>query len=312
MKTRNLIYYLIAALVFSSCASEKQKEQTITLSGAFALYPLVIKWSEEYQKEHPDVRFNISAGGAGKGMADALAGVVDLGMFSREISPEEKNQGVWWTGLAIDAVIPTISAQNPWLETIKTRGLTRDEFAKIFMYGTYTNWDEVLKTGNPKGITVFTRSDACGAAETWAKYMGGKQENLQGIGIFGDPGVAEAVAHDPTSIGFCNCNYAYDVKTGKKRAGVEIAPIDINENGLIDPEEDFYADFGLVLKAIAGGIYPSPPARELYFVAKGKPQKESVLQFIRWTLTEGQKFITEAGYVPISQTKIDEYLEKLK
>ncbi|MCF8373733.1 MAG: substrate-binding domain-containing protein [Bacteroidales bacterium] len=312
MKTRSFICMLAGALLFSSCASEKQKEQTITLSGAFALYPLVIKWSEEYQKEHPDVRFNISAGGAGKGMADALAGVVDLGMFSREISQEEKNQGVWWTGLTIDAVIPTISAQNPWLETIKTRGLTRDEFAKIFLYGTCTDWDELLKTGNPKGISVFTRSDACGAAETWAKYMGGKQENLQGIGIFGDPGIAEAVAKDPTSIGFSNCNYAYDVKTGKKRAGVEVAPIDINENGTLDPEEDFYYDFSLVLKAIAGGIYPSPPARELYFVAKGKPQKESVLQFIRWTLTDGQKFIAEAGYVPISQSKIDEYLGKLK
>ena len=47
------------------------------MSGAFALYPLANKWAEEFQKIHPDVRFNISAGGAGKGMADALARAVD-------------------------------------------------------------------------------------------------------------------------------------------------------------------------------------------------------------------------------------------
>jgi len=27
---------------------------------------MVVQWSEIYQKEHPEVRFNISAGGAGK------------------------------------------------------------------------------------------------------------------------------------------------------------------------------------------------------------------------------------------------------
>ena len=59
------------------------------MSGAFALYPLANKWAEEFTKIHPDVRFNISAGGAGKGMADALAAAVDLGMLSREIKKEE-------------------------------------------------------------------------------------------------------------------------------------------------------------------------------------------------------------------------------
>ena len=38
-------------------------------------------------------------------------------------------------------------------------------------------------------INVYTRSDACGAAEMWAKYMGKKQEDLKGIGIYGDPGM---------------------------------------------------------------------------------------------------------------------------
>ncbi len=66
MKRINIIYVLIAILLISSCVSKKQKERTLNFSGAFALYPLVIKWSEEYKKEHEKVRFNISAGGAGK------------------------------------------------------------------------------------------------------------------------------------------------------------------------------------------------------------------------------------------------------
>ncbi len=312
MKRITLIFGLVAALLMTACVSKKQKEQTISISGAFALYPLVVRWAEEYKKEHPEIRFNISGGGAGKGMADALSGAVDLGMFSREIHQEEKNKGVWWVGLTIDAVVPTISASNPYLEILKQRGITRDEFKAIYIDGSVSYWADILKTSNKTALIVYTRSDACGAAETWAQFLGGKQENLKGIGIFGDPGLAEAVVKDPEGITFNNTIYAYDINTGKNRPGIEVIPIDINGNGTIDPEEDFYESFEGVLKAIADGVYPSPPARELYFVAKGKPEKQTVLDFIEWTLTEGQKFVKEAGYVPLDQNIINDYKEKLK
>jgi phosphate transport system substrate-binding protein len=312
MKTKKLIWILAVLIMTSACVSKKQKEQTISISGAFALYPLVVQWSEAYKKENPDVRFNISGGGAGKGMADALSGAVDLGMFSREITNEEKGQGVWWVGLTIDAVVPTISDQNPYCNAMKQYGMTRNEFRAVFIEGTAKTWDDLLPLNENKELSVYTRSDACGAAGTWADYLGGKQENLLGIGIYGDPGLAEAVTEDPYGIGFNNTIFAYDIKTGKKRPGVEVIPIDINENGMIDPEEDFYETFDGILKAIADGIYPSPPARELYFVAKEKPEKQSTQDFIRWTLTNGQKYVRDAGYVPIDEGKINEYLGKLK
>ena len=312
MKELYFIYAVVATLLFSSCVSEKQKANTLNLSGAFALYPMAVKWSEEYKKEHEEVRFNISAGGAGKGMADALTGTVDLGMFSREIAREEIEKGVWWVGLCTDAVLPTISADNPYLEALKERGVTKEEFTSLFIDGTITDWGDLLNADESKKIEVYTRSDACGAAGTWAKYLGGTQEELKGVGIHGDPTLAEAVGKDPAGIGFNNTIFIYDIKTGKKRPGIEVIPIDLNRNGMVDPGEDFYDTFDAILKAIAAGAYPSPPARELYFVTKGKPQKQATLDFIRWVLTDGQKYIKEAGYVPIAQDKIDQYLDKLK
>src|SRR2546423_11013240 len=56
---------------------------SLSLSGGFALYVLAQAWSEEYTKTHPDVRFDIQAGGAGKGMTDVLAGAVDIAMLTR-------------------------------------------------------------------------------------------------------------------------------------------------------------------------------------------------------------------------------------
>lgn len=311
---KHLKYFCIffILVLISSCVSNKKKQQTISISGAFALYPLVVQWAEEYKKENPEVRFNISGGGAGKGMADALTGTVDLGMFSREIAKEEIEKGVWWIGLAIDAVLPTISAENPYLDVIKRRGIMKDELKAIFIEEKINDWGVLLNASYSKNIVVYSRSDACGAAGTWAKYLGGAQENLKGIGIYGDPGLAEAVVKDPAGIGFNNTIFIYDIRTGQKRSGIEVAPIDLNQDGKINPEEDFYNTFDDILQAIAAGKYPSPPARELYFVSKGKPQKQATIDFMKWTLTDGQKYIKEAGYVPIEQNLINEYLKKLK
>ncbi|MEA2041006.1 MAG: substrate-binding domain-containing protein [Bacteroidota bacterium] len=310
--TKAVLVIMVAALMFSACTSKKQKENTLSFSGAFALYPMVIKWSEEYKKENSNIRFNISAGGAGKGMTDALSQTVDLGMFSREISQAELDKGVWWIGLCIDAVLPTISADNPLLDTLKQRGLTQQEFKAIFIDKTITNWNQIITTADDMVIEIYTRSDACGAAGTWAKYLGGKQENLTGIGIHGDPALAEAVGKDTKAVGYNNTAYIYDIKTGNKYPGIEVIPIDLNNNGQIDPEEDVYNTFDDILKAISEGIYPAPPARELYFVAKGKPEKQATIDFMKWVLTKGQKYVKDAGYVPITQEKIDEYLKKLE
>ena len=312
MKLQNLAFILVAAILISACSSGKKKEQTISLSGAFALYPMAVKWSEEYQKEHPEIKFNISAGGAGKGVADALSGAVDLGMLSRAVEQQEIDNGLWFVAVTKDAVIPTINVGNPVLETLKKRGLTKDEFRKIYITGEITNWNQLPGVTTDLAVNVYTRSDACGAAATWAEYIGGKQEDLKGTGIFGDPGLAEAVVKDVNGVGFNNTIFLYDLKTGGKNPGIDVIPNDVNGNGTIDPEEAFYDQFAQVLAAIGEGKYPSPPARDLYFVAKGKPQKQAVTDFLNWVITKGQAFVPEAGYVPLTETTLQEQVAKLK
>lgn len=312
MKAEKLMVLLVVIVLLSACSSGRKKEQTISMSGAFALYPLVVKWSEEYQKEHPGIRFNISAGGAGKGMADALSETVDLGMFSRAISPEEKAKGVWWVAVTKDAVIPTVNVANPAWPVIQKRGLTHDELRRIYVTGEITRWNQLAGISVDEAINVYTRSDACGAAGTWAAYLGGRQEDLNGIGVFGDPGLADAVVKDEKGVGYNNTIYLYNVKTGRKNPGVEVIPIDVNGNGTIDANENFYDTFNQVLEAIGNGAYPSPPARDLYLVAKGKPQKQATLDFLKWIVTKGQVFVSEAGYVPLPKEVLDEQVTKLQ
>lgn len=285
----------------------------ITVSGAWALYPMAVKWAEEFQKVHPGVEFDISAGGAGKGTADALAGMVDLGMVSRQVFPEEIAKGAVYVPSVIDAVVPVASAGNPVKDDLLAQGIKKQSLIDIWVTGKTTNWKEVFPAAKAFGKTdlhVYTRSDAAGAPETWAQYLGKKQEDLLGIGVYGDPGLAEAVRRDPLGIGFNNIGYAYDARTKKQVAGLVVIPIDLDGNGKIDPAESLYGTLDDVTKAIATGVYPSPPARELNLVTM-REFKGITREFVRWLLTDGQQYAPEAGYVPLSKEKVQNELEKL-
>jgi phosphate transport system substrate-binding protein len=280
------------------------QRDTLSLSGAWALYPLAVRWQEEFQKTHPGAKIDVQAGGAGKGIADALAGIVDIGMVSREINPAEVEKGAVALAVAKDAVVATISVKNPLRAVILQRGLTREDLAAIWIRGTATTWDGLLGTTGRTPVHVFTRADACGAAETWAAYLGGHQEDLEGVGVYGDPGLAEAVRRDPLAIGFNNVNFAFDAKTLRPVAGLEICPIDLDANRRIDPAESVYATRDDLIRAIAAGVYPSPPARDLYFVVKGQPRQPLLAEFLTWVLTEGQKYVGEMGYIAVGPDRI--------
>jgi phosphate transport system substrate-binding protein len=277
----------------------------ISISGAFALYPMTVKWAEEFRKIHPEVRIDISAGGAGKGIADALSGMVEIGMVSREINPEELKKGAFPIAVTKDAVVAVVSEQNPLLNDILTKGLKKDAGNNIWITGKVKSWGQAFTGKSSTPIHVYTRSDACGAAEMWAKFYGKKQEDLLGVGVFGDPGLAQAVKKDPLGIGFNNIGYAYDAATKKQVKGIRVVPLDLNNNGKIDADENFYNSMNDLIAAIASGKYPSPPARELYFVTRGTPKNNKVLtEFIMWVLTDGQKFVHEAGYIALPKEKI--------
>jgi phosphate transport system substrate-binding protein len=320
--TRTLLLLALASLLLAACGpgTKPDNEQsptdalkgTISISGAFALYPMMTVWAEEFTKLNPGVQFDVQGGGAGKGMTDTIAGAVDIGMISRAIKPEEESQGIFWVSVTKDAAFPIVSDKNPVLETLKKTGISQESFNKIFITGEFTTWGQLI--GDPSitdEIHVYTRSDSSGAAEMWAKFSGGKvQDDLKGIALNGEPALVEQVMKDPFGIGYANLNSVFDLSTGQPVPGVVTPFMDINTNGRADADEQL-TDLAKAVEAVASGKYPSPPARFENLATKGKPQG-AVLAFIQWIITDGQALTSQAGYVPLTAGQQQESLNKLK
>jgi phosphate transport system substrate-binding protein len=74
-------FLLMALLLLAGCgrgdsadtAVANDKQISISVSGAFALFPMMTVWTEAYSELHPNITFDVQAGGAGKGMTDMIA-----------------------------------------------------------------------------------------------------------------------------------------------------------------------------------------------------------------------------------------------
>ncbi len=145
----------------------------------------------------------------------------------------------------------------------------------------------------------------------WAKFSGGKvQDDLKGIGINGEPALVDTVVKDALGIGYANLNGVFDMTSGSIVPGMIVPPIDVNKNGQADAEEIFKVKED-AFSAVASGKYPSPPSRFENLATKGKPTGLA-LAFIEWILTDGQQYLTTAGYVPLTPQQQAESLAKLK
>ncbi|MBI5418233.1 substrate-binding domain-containing protein [Candidatus Poribacteria bacterium] len=242
-------------------------------------------------------------------LLDAIAGLVDIGMVSRDPDPAEIKKGILPVYILHDAVFPVISDKNPVLSDLLKSGIKRKTWIDIYITGLITTWDEVATHKVNKKLHVYTRSDACGAAASWAVYLGKKQEDLKGIGIYGDPGLLEAAKRDPIGIGYNNFSYIF-TRDGSIVKGAKIVPIDSNENGTADADE-VYQTRDEAIKGIRSGRYPA--TRKNYFFVKGKSNK-LVKEFIEFTLSdEGTKIVDEVGTsLSLTKTEREKILNELK
>jgi phosphate transport system substrate-binding protein len=97
--------------------------------------------------------------------------------------------------------------------------------------------------------------------------------------------MSKSVADDSLGIGYSNVNYIYSNTTNRPKDGIAVVPLDLNENGTIDPEENFYQTRDDVVNAELNDTIPSPPSRLVYLVTMDS-FTGITKDFVMWILTD--------------------------
>ena len=208
------------------------------------------------------------------------------------------------------AIVPIINEKNPAWKVLQKRGLSKSDFEKIYFRGDQQQLNFAFNNVTVP-IKVYTRG-ACASA-TFSQHFDKKINDLANLDtkIADDKVLLQNVLNDTLGVAYNNLGFVYNLQSRKQTAGIKVVPVDLNGNGTVDREENFYDNLRIFLKAVNDGRYPSPPARNLYFLTKGKTQKKEVQDFFKWVLSDGQKFVDVAGYVALPKGTIQDQLKKL-
>ena len=198
--------------------------------------------------------------------------------------------------------------------------------ADIFL-GKITKWnDPAITKLNPgvslpnSDITVVHRSDGSGTTYIWVDYLAkvspewktkvGVNTSVNwpaGVGGKGNEGVAGLVTQTPGSIGYVELIYALQNKISygsvQNLAGEFVRASEQSVTAAAGAAAGkMPADFRVSITNAEGkGVYPISSFTWLLLFEnpKDKAQAKVMLDFVKWALTDGQKFAGQLGYAPL-------------
>ncbi len=304
-------------------------------AGATFPYPIYSKWFDEYSKVNPGVLFNYQSIGSGGGIKQITAKTVDFGASDGPMTMDQMTAApgrIYHIPTVMGAVVIAYNLQG----VDKGLKLSGDVLADIYL-GKITQWNDPRITEQNAGVTlpsnsiiVVHRSDGSGTSYIFTDYLSkvsgewkgkvGKATSVNwplGLGGKGNEGVAGMLKQTPGGIGYVELAYAKENNLPyafmKNASGAYIEPtLDSTSkaaDGAVIPD-DFRAS---VTNSPNPEAYPiSSFTWLLIYKQMDDPVKgKAIVDFIKWAITDGQKYTTDLDYAPLPANVVQMIQAKL-
>jgi phosphate transport system substrate-binding protein len=319
--------FLITLALGAASASFATAQQ---LSGAGASFPapLYQRWAVDYNKLNPSVQVNYQSVGSGAGVKQFTQGTVDFAASDAAMSDEEVGkvkQGVVMIPATAGSIV--IAYNLPEVKDLK---LSREAYAGIFL-GKIKKWNDPAIAKDNSGeklpdlpINVAFRSDGSGTTFVFTKHLAtinpdfadevGTDKSVTwpvGAGGKGNEGVTALVKQTPGTIGYVEFGYAV-------HNGLSMASLQNKAGKFVKPtDESGAATLASVTFPENLRVWPEDPSGDddypiatftwlLLYKKYSDPAKLKALQgFVTYGLTDGQKFASELGYIPLPAAVVE-------
>jgi phosphate transport system substrate-binding protein len=302
---------------------------TISLNGAGASFPapLYTRWFSEYNKLNPNVQISYQSVGSGAGVEQFLAGTVDFGATDDPLKAEQRDQFKQKYGAEPIQVPMTagsvVMAYN--LPDVPELKLSREALCGI-VDGSITKWNDPKIASENSGVNLpdrsisfVHRSDGSGTTAVFTNHIkaacpnwkAGAAKSIEwpvGTGAKGNEGITAQVQQTQGALGYVEYAYA-------KQNGLTMAQLQNKTGNFITPSPEagglafkgatLPADFALrVADPADPQAYPITSLTWMLFypTEAGKydaTKAETIQSVVTWSLTDGQTFATELGYIPL-------------
>ncbi len=336
LRVCSLFVSIFTTSIVSVPASASGKTSIIGAGSTYAA-PIYMKWSQDYNKLHPNIEISYQSIGSGGGIKQLTEKTVDFGASDAPMTDEELKRApgpVLHIPTVLGAVVLTYNLKD-FKQTIKLDGAT---IADIFA-------GKILKWNDPKiaalnksdalpdvSIVPIYRSDSSGTTAVFTEYLAkvspdwskgiGHGKTVKwptGLGGKGNEGVTGQVKNTAGSIGYVELTYASAEKLPvvdvKNKAGVFVTPtmkaVAEAANGAL---KTMPADFRVSITDADGkSVYPiSSFTYLLIYQSMPGAKGQDIVDFLNWAMIDGQKSAPPLSYAALPASLVPKIKEKIK
>jgi glycine cleavage system H lipoate-binding protein/ABC-type phosphate transport system substrate-binding protein len=308
MKSRSILITGLSLLLFCgyiSCSrdisKDPQSENSFTILSTPDLNELANTWANSYVKLNPELEIKVSDVPENS-MVESIGNSNGLVMMAGEYGSEITAGSSWKEVIGRDVIVPVFNSDNPLIADISRQGISYGNLVRLIKNPETVTWGTILETEPNIALTLYVLEDPS-MRSAFGSLLNVNQVNIKGKKVGNGLDFIAAIQEDPYAIGLCKMPDIVNSRSQKMHDQIALLPIDRNENGQIDYDENIYGDLDAFTRGVWIGKYPRVLSRNIYFVSSSQPENKSEVAFIKWTLTDGQVMLDNHGFADLDPTE---------
>ena len=257
-----------ASSTAASASSTAALSGNVATGGSTSMKNVIAALTEGFAELEPDVTISYDPTGSGAGITGATDKTLDIGLSSRALKDDEKND-VDGTTVALDGIDIIVNKDS------KVEDLTVDQLKQMFT-GEITNWSEV--GGDDGEIVLVGREAGSGTRDGFESIVDVKDSCKYAQELTATGAVISAVEANPLAIGYASLSaVGYTVKA------VTVGGVECSEETVKDGSYEVQRPFVFVTN---DSVTLSAQAQAFFDFA---------------TSTDAADLIRTAGAVPVNE-----------
>ena len=291
---RKMLFLVVTGLAaFAAKAQNNCTPGAIRISGTRLTYPLVEKWIKEFGKTHPGITIALASG--------LPQDSADIAIVSHILTKGDVKEGKTSIVLNRYVQLPVVNSRRKDVLQLQEKGFTDAAFRQVYFADTAKGSELGAATDVPVStyhFAVYKRAKPACASIAFANHFGSEQKDIAGTGITGDDkDLLAAVKRDENGITYNNLGFIYNLSTRRVNDSVAVIPLDLNENGRVDPAEKIYNTLDEVIAFTEQTNSPKILTENVHVIFNADTQNKAVASFLQWILTTGQQYNHTYGFL---------------
>jgi phosphate transport system substrate-binding protein len=287
------VWPALAALLAACSSAGPKPSATILISGSSTVFPVIERALASYRKteQGKDVKLELSEVGTSAGLRQFCVGEIPIANASRPISSRELKacaaKGITFIELplAFDALTVVVNNRSSWAQKISAAELSRTWGKQA--QGKIDNGNAINLDWPERPLVLRAPGKDSGTFDYFNQAINGDKPNARTDMQSSEDGniLVNCVAKHPNAMAYFG--FAYYQANIKQLQALAI----VRADGTAVPPSR---------KTVQSGSY-QPLSRPLFIDVNDKQMRanEEIRRFVEYTVSQGLRFVEEAGYIPL-------------